>query len=158
MNNSTIISKEEFLIHWQGHRALTRRVIEKFPEQELFTFTIGSMRSFADMVKELLSIAVPGLDGIVNGKTDAYNHDLKLDTKEALLNAWDESTPKITELYNQIPVERFHEDHNLFGEYNFPIYQNLLYFIDNEVHHRAQGYTYLRALAIEPPFFWERSF
>jgi uncharacterized damage-inducible protein DinB len=28
--------------------------------------------------------------------------------------------------------------------------------IDNEVHHRAQGYVYLRALGLEPPHFWER--
>jgi len=32
----------------------------------------------------------------------------------------------------------------------------LLYTIDNEVHHRGQGYVYLRALGIEPPPFWER--
>lgn len=30
-----------------------------------------------------------------------------------------------------------------------------LYLVDNEVHHRAQGYVYLRALGIVPPS-WER--
>ncbi|NLG08337.1 MAG: damage-inducible protein DinB, partial [Deinococcales bacterium] len=30
------------------------------------------------------------------------------------------------------------------------------YAIDNEIHHRAQGYVYLRALGVEPPPFWER--
>ena len=29
--------------------------------------------------------------------------------------------------------------------------------IDNETHHRGQGYVYLRALGIEPPQFWERN-
>ena len=33
----------------------------------------------------------------------------------------------------------------------------ILYVIDNEIHHRGQGYVYLRALGIEPPPFWERS-
>jgi uncharacterized damage-inducible protein DinB len=28
--------------------------------------------------------------------------------------------------------------------------------IDNEIHHRGQGYVYLRALGIEPPPFYER--
>jgi uncharacterized damage-inducible protein DinB len=28
--------------------------------------------------------------------------------------------------------------------------------IDNEIHHRGQGYVYLRALGIEPPPFCER--
>jgi uncharacterized damage-inducible protein DinB len=26
----------------------------------------------------------------------------------------------------------------------------------NEIHHRGQGYVYLRALGIEPPRFYER--
>ncbi len=29
----------------------------------------------------------------------------------------------------------------------------ILYAIDNEIHHRGQGYVYLRALTIEPPSF-----
>jgi uncharacterized damage-inducible protein DinB len=33
----------------------------------------------------------------------------------------------------------------------------VLYVIDNEVHHRGQGYVYLRALQIEPPAFYDRS-
>jgi uncharacterized damage-inducible protein DinB len=37
-----------------------------------------------------------------------------------------------------------------------PLHDLLLYCIDNEIHHRGQGYVYLRALGIEPPPFWER--
>lgn len=33
----------------------------------------------------------------------------------------------------------------------------ILYAIDNEIHHRGQGYVYLRSLGIEPPPFYERS-
>lgn len=156
MNTQGIISKEELLKSWQGHRALTRRTIEKFPEQELFNYSIGGMRTFADLVKELLSIAVPGLDGIVSGKVEKYNHSLPLTTKQELLDQWDADTPKIDVLFNQIPVERFKEKYNLFGEYEFPIVENIQYFIDNEIHHRGQGYVYLRSLGIEPPFFWDR--
>ena len=32
---ANILTNEELLNHWQGHRALTRRVIEAFPEKEL---------------------------------------------------------------------------------------------------------------------------
>jgi uncharacterized damage-inducible protein DinB len=32
----------------------------------------------------------------------------------------------------------------------------LLYFLDNEIHHRAQGFVYLRELGIEPPAFYRR--
>ena len=41
-----IISTKELLEHWQGHRRLTRRVIEIFPEDKLFTYSIGGMRPF----------------------------------------------------------------------------------------------------------------
>ena len=154
--STPIITKEALLKDWQGHRNLTRRVIEKFPEKELFSFSIGGMRPFSDMVKEMISIAEPGLEGIVYHKEEPYNHDLKLETKEALLKAWDDATPKINELYGQIPEESFGEIFNLFGQFNHPIIDNIMYFIDNEIHHRGQGYVYLRALGIEPPFFWER--
>lgn len=156
MNTTVILSKAEFLTHWLGHRTLTRRTIDKFPETELFNYSIGGMRTFADLVKELISIAEPGLRGIVQQKEEPYNHDMGITTKEALLAKWDEDTPKIIELYNQIPEEDFHKEYNLFGEYKFPIYSNLLYFVDNEIHHRGQGYVYLRSLGIEPPFFWDR--
>ena len=154
--SSVIISKQELLEHWLGHRNLTRRVIEAFPEKELFEFSIGSMRTFAELVQELLSIAEPGLKGIVNQTIEPYNHELKLNSKTELLEKWDNDTPLIIDLYNQIPEERFSETFNLFGMYNFPIIDNILYCIDNEIHHRGQGYVYLRALGIEPPFFCER--
>jgi uncharacterized damage-inducible protein DinB len=37
-----------------------------------------------------------------------------------------------------------------------PVHSLVMYVIDNEVHHRGQGYVYLRALGIEPPPFYER--
>ena len=148
----SIITKDELLKHWQGHRALTRRVIELFPEKDFFTFSVGGMRPFGDLAKELLSIAVPGLQGIVDRAEEGYTESglEGIVTKNALLQKWDEDTP------NRIPEGDFHETFNLFGQFNFPIIDNILYFIDNEIHHRAQGYVYLRALGIQPPFFWER--
>ena len=156
MKTNNLFTKEELLMHWQGHRTLTRKTIEKFPEKELFDFSIGGMRTFAELVKEIITIAQPGLDGIVHNKIEKYNHNLPINTKAELLQRWDEDTPKITDLFNQIPIERFDEEFNLFGEFKFPIKDNILYFIDNEIHHRGQGFVYLRALGIEPPFFWDR--
>lgn len=157
MTTNPIISKDSLLKHWLGHRNLTRKTIEQFPEKELFEFKIGNMRTFADLIKELLSIAAPGLENIINKSEQPYEHNLTLTTKAALLQQWDEDTPKIIEYYSQLTEDQFHEPFNLFGEYSFPIIENILYFIDNEVHHRGQGFVYLRALDIEPPFFWERN-
>ena len=70
---------------------------------------------------------------------------------------WDETTAQIDELWPQIPPPRFHEVDTAFGAYEGVIYGLLLYWIDNEIHHRGQGYVYLRALGIEPPAFYDRS-
>lgn len=152
-----VISKESLLIHWQGHRTLTRRVIEAFPEKEFFEFSIGGMRPFSKLTTELLSIAAPALKGIVNRDTQPYSEEIgEFTTKAQFLQKWDEATEEINRLWAQLSVEDFSEKFNLFGQYEFPIIDNVLYFIDNEIHHRGQGYVYLRALGIEPPFFWER--
>ena len=150
------LSSEQLLETWQGHRNLTRRVIEIFPEKDLFEFSIGGMRPFSQMILELLAIAGPGLKSIVEDKINDFDESFQPKTKEELLAKWDEETKVINEYFPQISQERFGEEFNLFGQYKFPIYQNILYFVDNEIHHRGQGYVYLRALGIEPPFFWER--
>lgn len=152
-----VLSKEQLLKHWKGHRNLTRRVIEAFPEKDLFEFSIGGMRPFGRMAVEMISIGSPALKGILEKSMDAYNEEaFQPKTKQELLDRWDEETVLINDYYNQIPIERFAETFNLFGQFEFPVYENILYFVDNEIHHRGQGYVYLRALGIEPPFFWER--
>lgn len=151
------LSSAQLLKHWQGHRNLTKRVIETFPEQELFEFSIGGMRPFSALAVELLSIGGPALKEIVaNEHSDTYAESFHPTTKAEILKKWDEETKVIDEYFPQISEERFQEIFNLFGQFEFPIYENILYFVDNEIHHRGQGYVYLRALGIEPPFFWER--
>lgn len=152
-----VITAAELLHHWQGHRTLTRRVIEAFPENEFFSFSIGGMRPFAAMVMELLGIAVPALSEIISGRITELNEQFEHgNRKENLLQMWDEATEEINALFKQIPAERFHDTINLFGKYEGTVWSSLFYFIENEIHHRAQGYVYLRALDIEPPFFWDR--
>lgn len=157
VTEESVITPAELLQNWQGHRKLTRKVIAAFPEKELFEFSIGGMRPFAELAKEMLAIAVPGLKQIVKGTREKYDHDsFPIKTKTALLEAWDDATEQINMYWNQIPIERFRETVDLFGEYNFPVIVNLTYALDNEVHHRGQGYVYLRALGIEPPAFYDR--
>jgi uncharacterized damage-inducible protein DinB len=152
-----IILAEDILANWLGHRNLTRRVIEAFPEKELFSFSIGGMRTFADMTVELLSIAGPGLEEIISGESkpldERFDHQNK---KLMLLKKWDVETGFIKSTWPRITNERFNEVITLFGQYTDKSINSIFYFIDNEIHHRAQGYVYLRALGIEPPFFYER--
>lgn len=159
---TSVISSQELLNHWQSHRRLTRRVIEAFPEKDLFTYSIGSMRPFAEMVTEMLDMAAPGVHGIVTGKWQSLDNMVHMNgggkpqTKEELLRQWDQTTSQIDALWPQIPAERFGEKDSAFGQYEGTIISFILYFIDNEIHHRGQGYVYLRNLGIEPPPFWDR--
>src|SRR5262252_7476420 len=103
-----VISPAALLDHWQGHRRLTRRVIESFPEDRLFSFSIGLMRPFGAMALEMISIAEPMVRGIVTGNWDqSMSRDAR--PKQEVLRLWDENTGKINILWPQIPPERFQE-------------------------------------------------
>jgi uncharacterized damage-inducible protein DinB len=156
MTTTEIISKDALLKHWLGHRKLTRKVIDAFPEKDFFEFSIGGMRTFAQLTSELLAIAAPALKSIVNRESRDFDDRNDYKTKAEFLAKWDESTEEIVHYWEQLQEEEFHTMFNLFNQYEFPIIENILYFIDNEIHHRGQGYVYLRALGIEPPMFWDR--
>lgn len=152
-----VITSNELLRHWQGHRTLTRRVIEAFPEKEFFEFSIGGMRTAAELTQELLAIAAPGIKEIVTGPGGQLNEKIEHgNKKENLLLLWDESTEQINAYWAQLKNERFHDQILAFGQYPGSVWSSLFYFIDNEIHHRGQMYVYLRALNIEPPAFWDR--
>jgi uncharacterized damage-inducible protein DinB len=148
--------------HWQGHRRLTRRLIEAFPEDALFTYALGGMRPFGAMAFELISMAASGIEGIatgdwkVEGGLEHHRQGPRPATREALLQRWDATTARIDALWPGIPAARFEAVDTAFGMYEGVIYGLLLYWIDNEIHHRGQAYVYLRALGIDPPAFWER--
>ena len=152
--SAVVITPDELLKHWQGHRGLTRRVIEAFPEDQLFTFTLGGMRPFGVLANEFLSMSVPTLRGISTG--DWTGPEEKPATKADVLRAWDADTEEINRLWAEMPPQRFQETHTAFGQWTGTGIWLLLYIIDNEIHHRGQGYVYLRALEIEPPPFRER--
>ena len=153
-----IMDPKELLEHWQGHRRLTRRVIEAFPEEEFFTYTLGGMRPFAEMVMELLAVAGPGIEEIVSGETAQLNeHFEHKRSKEEFLELWDKTTETINSLWNKISPERFSVVTKAFGQYEGAIISHIFYYIDNEIHHRGQAYVYLRTLGIEPPLFFDRS-
>ncbi|MFI5132392.1 MAG: DinB family protein, partial [Chitinophagales bacterium] len=134
-----------------------------FPEDKLFTYSIGGMRPFSDLVLEFLGMAVPGLQGVVTGewqnafKLPHHQKKSKPSTKAELLEQWDESTEEMNRLWKQIPPERFMENDKAFGEWEGPVWFFIFYWIDNEIHHRGQAYVYLRSLGVEPPPFWDRS-
>ena len=160
---SLIIPASVFLEHWQGHRRVTRRVIEAFPDAELFRFTIGGMRTFSALALELVGMASGMVRGIATRAWPAVGELLhhaggsEPSTKAELLRVWDATTEEMNTLWPGITTERFSETDTAFGQYSGRIYDFLFYCLDNEVHHRGQGYVYLRALGVGPPAFFDRS-
>lgn len=152
----SFITPDALLAHWQGHRRLTRRVIDAFPEEQLFTFSIGGMRPFGELAMEMVTMAVPMVRGAVSGDWSTAA-DRAVRPKQEVLRLWDESTEQLNALWPQIPPQRFQETMTAFGQYPGVLHDLILYVIDNEIHHRGQGYVYLRALGIEPPPFYERA-
>jgi uncharacterized damage-inducible protein DinB len=153
---AVIFTPETLHQHWKGHRKLTRRMIEAFPEDKLFTYSIGGMRPFAELIYEFLGMAEPGIRGIATGKWEKWADAGKVTTKKELLERWDKATEAIDQVWPTVPPGRWEEQDVAFGQWPGTGTSFIFYFIDNEIHHRGQGYVYLRSLGIEPPPFWER--
>jgi len=151
-----VMTPEQLLAHYQGHRRVTRRMIDVFPNDKLFTFSIGGMRTFSDFVLEFIRMGLPVVRGVATGEwtTDEIG-DPK--SKSDLLRIWDEHTDEIDRIWPTIPPQRWQETDSAFGQWPGVCINLLMYSIDNEIHHRGQAYVYLRALGVAPPAFYDRS-
>jgi uncharacterized damage-inducible protein DinB len=152
---ATVVTAKELLTHWQGHRRLTRKMFEAFPDDKLYEYSLGGMRSFGELGNAFLGMALPTVRGMTTGTWEQFEF-AKPATKPELLAEWDAQTAKLETEFPLIPAERFSETMKAFGQWEMKGYQLLLYVIENEVHHRGQGYVYLRSLGIEPPAFYDR--
>lgn len=155
-----VLSPDQLLAHWQGHRGLTRRLIEAYPEEHFFSYSLGGMRPCSALIDEVLQMADQSMQGVVSGQWPSFGEGSeaspKATTKEQVLTQWDRVTETINTHWPQISPARFQEVDKAFGLYEGPIYWFLFYLIDNEIHHRGQAYVYLRTLGVEPPAFWDR--
>ncbi len=153
-----ILTASQLLRWWTGHRQLTRRVLEAFPDEEFSTFSIGGMRTAADMAHELLQLGGALAHGIATGEwPDEYQSENPITDKTEMLAAWDADLERISRAVPGISDDSFGSEHNAYGLFKSSGINQLLYSIDNEAHHRGQMYVYLRALGIEPPAFYKRS-
>lgn len=153
---TALVSPQDFLTHWQGHRRLTRRVIEAFPADQLFSFSVGAMRPFGVMAWEIHQVSELTLNGLLTGEWPEpdWREGVSPDRTE-LLRAWDALSERLERKFLKVDPAFFPQSHRLpWGEMTG--WAAAIYTIDNEIHHRGQGYVYLRALGLEPPPFWER--
>ena len=159
LSPAVVIPYDALLEHWQGHRRVTRRMIQAFPDDALFGFSIGGMRPFSAMALEMIRMASAGMRGLATRDWPiVYPKDAPTpNTKSDLLCLWDQTTDEIEAVWPRIPPLRFQEVDKAFGQWEGVVYGLFLYWIDNEIHHRGQGYVYLRTLGVEPPAFYDRS-
>lgn len=153
-----ILTASQLLRWWTGHRQLTRQVLEAFPEDDFSTFSIGGMRTAADMAHELLQLGGALAHGVATGEwPDEFQSDNQLTSKAEMLAAWDADLARISRAVPEMSGDSFSSEHNAYGFFRSSGINQLLYSIENEIHHRGQMYVYLRALGIEPPAFYQRS-
>ena len=149
-----LLTPEALLTNLKDVRALTRNVIEAFPEKELFEFSVANLRPFSQMVEEFLMITNYIFTETLHEKhTPFYTEGQFPTTKAEVLALWDRATEILDREWTK--VGNYTQSLTIY-QMTFSFSQWILYAIENESHHRGQGYTYLRALGIEPPFFWAR--
>ena len=149
-----LLTPQTLLTNLKDVRALTRNVMEAFPEKDLFEFSVANLRPFSAMVEEFLMITNYIFTETLHEKhTPFYTEGQFPTTKTEVLALWDKVTEIIDREWKE--VGDYTQSITIY-KMTFTFAQWILYAIENESHPRGQGYTYLRALGIEPPFFWAR--
>lgn len=79
-----LLTLKQFYTHWQGHRRLTIRTVEAFPEDKLFSYKVEPMRTFGEIAKEIMGVEAYTLNGIISGAW-VWKPDEAITSKESLL-------------------------------------------------------------------------
>lgn len=152
--------KRELLEELQGNRRLTLRAARAFPADQLMTFTPKApLRPFGQMLDEIARIELAYVRGLAEDewKWDPENPPKPADAAGAI-RFLEEAATYTGRVWSGISAELLlspRKDPFFFGDQKRP-FDWLVYCVENEIHHRGQGYVYLRELGVEPPPFWER--
>ena len=152
-----MIEPSAFLEHWLGHRRLTRRMVDAFHPDQLFTYSPAPpLRPFGEMVWEIHETTTYTLSALLSGSCPPTSRgEMTWPDRAALLADWDALSVRLKTELPTLPATRYRE------VLPFPWraetgFQAATGEIDNEIHHRGQATVYLRLLGITPPDFWER--
>ena len=98
-----LLTPEALLTNFKDARILTRKVIEAFPEKDLFEFSIANLRPFSQMVEEFLMITDYIFTEILHEKHTSFCAEGQFPTtKEGVLALWDKSTEIIDSEWKEI--------------------------------------------------------
>lgn len=154
-----MLEPAELLEILEGNRRLTIRTLKAFTEADLFHYTAAPpMRPFADLIREILSLEEAIMRAAATGEyrweADRYRGAT---TAQELLEACDSVQDQTRAWWPQLTVERLLTvEQDPWIPFPQSHFQRIQYALENEIHHRGQGYVYLRTLGFEPPAFYER--
>ncbi|MDN4525551.1 DinB family protein [Fictibacillus fluitans] len=152
------LTKNDFFEIMEGNRRLTLRAIEAFPEDKFFNFTPDEkLRPFSEMIKEIVNIESGYINGVALDKWEYKDMFEGISKKEDFLEISKEVRDQTRRLFQEMDEERLNVvmQDSFFGP-EMSHFARLQYALENEIHHRGQGFTYLRLLGIEPPEFYVR--
>lgn len=142
---------------WEENRRLTLKVAKAFSDDQLQNATpVPGMRPFAEMLAEIVGFEHFLIHGLAEGDWEWLSKPA--DSAE-LYNRLTETRAYTRQVWPTISEEQWLTAHPAppgFGGSDAPPLEWLQGALENEVHHRAQAYTYLRHLGVEPPDFWDR--
>lgn len=153
---SVSVTPEVMLAYWQDERLQTREIIEAFPDDHLFFYSLNGMKPFSELAWELISMTIPAATGITTGHwqpTGSYSRTwdktLKPLNKKDLLAIWDKVTAEMNRLWHEMPEGRLEEKQTVFGLGSGPVYSFVLRYVDQEIQYRCQALMYLRSLQLD---------
>lgn len=151
-----LLTPETLWNYWEGHRRLTLRTLEAFPEVEMHGHPVPNMRSFVELMTEIINVEESTLRGLQTGvwkREPVYkSFDSKADLKEAFVKV----RAQTQRVFVELGMEKLRAvETDAWGMTSSNL-ERLFYLIDNEIHHRAQAYVFLRLLGLEPPPFYVR--
>ncbi len=156
MPSPAVLDADRWIAHYLGHRRLTRRVLAAFPADQFETFAVGGMRPMGVLARELIGMGGPMIRAFATDQWGEWAPDPSPLSQADALAQWDANTETIQEFWPQLVERGLDREVVIYGQWPGTVASHLMYLLDNEIHHRAQGYVYLRALGGEPPAFWER--
>ena len=132
-----LLTPEALLTNLKDVRALTRKVIEAFPEKDLFEFSVANLRPFSAMVEEFLMITNYIFTETLHEKhTPFYTEGQFPTTKAEVLALWDRATEILDREWKE--VGDYTQSLTIY-QMTFSFSQWILYAIENESNHRGQG-------------------
>lgn len=154
--------KTWFMGAWENNRRLTNNVARALIRADAIDkVLVPGMRPFRAFMLEIVGMERWNVQGLAYDRWDyeAPSETLQTGPIEEVLEFGKKVREETRQLWPDIPFDAFTKMRPAPASY-IPAGTALgwlTYTFENEIHHRGQGYVYLRLLGNEPPAFFNRA-